>query len=171
MPEIASNRGLSRRQWVGLMSGSAALAAIPGLAAAQNARPQSSEIGVHVFNVRDFGAKGDGKTLDTAAIQSAINAATRDPRFPPVRKDELAGLKYSVDVLSAPEPCTFDDLDPQIYGVIVEDDSGNRRGLLLPALDGINTATHQIEIASRKAGILPGANVKLFRFRAERYSE
>ena len=104
-------------------------------------------------------------------IANAISAATRDPRFPPVRADELPGLKYSVDVLSAPEPCALEDLDPRIYGVIVEDESGIRRGLLLPDLAGIDTARQQVDIASRKAGIAPGTNIKLFRFDSERYSE
>ena len=31
-----------------------------------------------VFNVRDYGAKGDGKTLDSPAINAAIEAAVRD---------------------------------------------------------------------------------------------
>ncbi len=35
-------------------------------------------------------------------IANAINAATRDPRFEPVAADELAQLRYSVDVLAAP---------------------------------------------------------------------
>jgi AMMECR1 domain-containing protein len=110
-------------------------------------------------------------TLAKELIANAVSAATRDPRFPPVRQEELPGLKYSVDVLSAPESTTFSELDPKIYGVIVEDKSGLRRGLLLPNLEGIDTAARQVEIASRKAGIPPGTNVKLFRFRAERYSE
>jgi len=110
-------------------------------------------------------------TLAEEIIANAISAATSDPRFPPLRAAELPNLKYSVDVLSAPEPCRLEDLDPKIYGVIVEDNSGSRRGLLLPDLAGIDTAAEQIEIASGKAGIAPNANVKLFRFRAERYSE
>ena len=110
-------------------------------------------------------------SLAEEIIVNAIHAASRDPRFPPVREDELAGLKLSVDVLSVPEPCRAEDLDPQVYGVIVEDQNGTHRGLLLPDLEDIDTPAQQIEIASRKAGIAPGADVKLFRFRADRYSE
>lgn len=110
-------------------------------------------------------------TLAEEIIANAVSAATRDPRFPPVKKPELPDLKYSVDVLSAPEPATLGELDPKIYGVIVEDEGGSHRGLLLPNLAGINSAAEQIEIASQKAGIKPNTNVKLFRFRSDRYSE
>lgn len=110
-------------------------------------------------------------TLAQEIIWNAVSAATRDPRFSPVAKDELPDLKYSVDVMSPPEPCRLEDLDPKVYGVIVEDNEGLRRGLLLPNLEGIDTAARQVEIAARKAGIAPNAEVKLFRFGAERYSE
>ncbi|HKP11272.1 MAG TPA: AMMECR1 domain-containing protein, partial [Blastocatellia bacterium] len=54
-------------------------------------------------------------------IQSAISAATRDPRFPPVSPGELANLTYGVDVLSPPESVGgVEDLDPAQYGVIIE---------------------------------------------------
>jgi AmmeMemoRadiSam system protein A len=110
-------------------------------------------------------------TLAEEIILNAISAATRDPRFAPVREDELPELKYSVDVLSQPESVKLEDLNPAIYGVIVEDKNGARRGLLLPNLKGIVTAEQQVEIASRKAGITAGDEIKLWRFRAERYPE
>jgi AmmeMemoRadiSam system protein A len=104
-------------------------------------------------------------------IANAINAATRDPRFPPIAPDELPGLRYSVDVLSTPEPASFEELDPAVYGVIVEDEKGMRRGLLLPDLKGIDSARQQVEIAARKAGIAPGTSVRFSRFRVERFRE
>jgi hypothetical protein len=55
--------------------------------------------------------------------------------------------------------------------VIVEDESGEKRGLLLPKLEGIDTATKQVEIAARKAGIRQGLPIKLFRFRVQRFGE
>jgi MEMO1 family protein len=110
-------------------------------------------------------------TLAEEIIANAINAATRDPRFNPVTSEELSNLRYSVDVLSTPEPAEVDDLDPAIYGVIVEDETGLRRGLLLPALEGINTVPQQVEIASRKAGIPPETPVRLSRFSVGRYGE
>lgn len=110
-------------------------------------------------------------TLAAEVIANAVSSATRDPRFPPVTPDELAHLRYSVDVLSIPERAQFEELDPKIYGVIVEDESGRRRGLLLPDLQGVETANQQVEIAARKAGIKPGTPLKFSRFRVERFRE
>jgi AmmeMemoRadiSam system protein A len=111
------------------------------------------------------------QNLADELITNAINAATRDPRFDPVSAGELAKLRYSVDILAAPEPATFEDLDPKIYGVIVEDETGKLRGLLLPDITGVETARQQVEIAARKAGIAPGKPLKLSRFRVDRFSE
>jgi AMMECR1 domain-containing protein len=63
------------------------------------------------------------------------------------------------------------DLDPLCYGVIVEDETGGRRGLLLPDIPGITDAEQQVEIATRKAGIARGEQVKLYRFKVERFRE
>lgn len=101
-------------------------------------------------------------------ISNAISAATRDPRFTPVRPDELDDLVISVDVLSAPEAIESPaELDPVRYGVIVE--AGGRRGLLLPNLEGVDTVEEQIAIARSKAWIAPREPVKLYRFEVVRY--
>ncbi|HXD34227.1 MAG TPA: AmmeMemoRadiSam system protein A [Pyrinomonadaceae bacterium] len=110
-------------------------------------------------------------SLRDEIIANAISAATRDPRFSPVTVNELSQMKYSVDVLGAPEPATMAELDPVQYGVIVEDERGDRRGLLLPDIEGVDTVARQVEIATRKAGIRSGESVKLFRFRVDRFRE
>jgi len=111
------------------------------------------------------------QNLAEELIANAINAATRDPRFDPVSAEELAELRYSVDILGAPESTTFEELDPKMYGVIVEDESGKLRGLLLPDIAGVETARQQVDIAARKAGIAPDKPIKLSRFRVDRYRE
>lgn len=101
-------------------------------------------------------------------MQNAVSAGTRDPRFPPVRADELDQLEYSVDVLGQPEPVnTPDQLDPRQYGVIVS--CGQRRGLLLPDLDGVDTAQQQIDIARQKGGIRATDPYTLQRFKVVRH--
>lgn len=101
-------------------------------------------------------------------IANAISSATRDPRFPQVEASELAELEYNVDILSKPEPVDgVEQLDPERYGVIVE--SGLKRGLLLPDLDGVDTVEKQIEICRMKAGIPFTASITLYRFEVRRY--
>ncbi len=101
-------------------------------------------------------------------IENAISAATRDPRFSPIGPQELPYLDVSVDVLSSPEPISGpEELDPKRYGVIVE--SGWKKGLLLPDLEGVDTVEQQLAIAMAKAGIGRGEKVKLYRFSVERF--
>jgi len=101
-------------------------------------------------------------------IKNVISAAVDDPRFSPVDVSELEDLSISVDVLSAPEEVKdISQLDPKKYGVIVS--SGYKKGLLLPDLEGVDTAEYQIDIATRKAGIYPDEKVELYRFEVKRY--
>ena len=108
-------------------------------------------------------------TLAQEIVANAISAATNDPRFNSVRDSELADMVYSVDVLMPAEPTLMESLDPAIYGVIVEDESESRRGLLLPDIPGVDTAEQQVDIAKRKDGISPETPVKLLRFKVDRY--
>ncbi len=101
-------------------------------------------------------------------IQNAISAATQDPRFMPVNSSELEGLDYSVDILSEPEKvASRSELDPIKFGVIVK--CGERKGLLLPDLEGVDTVDDQISIASTKAGIYLDEDIELYRFEVKRY--
>lgn len=108
------------------------------------------------------------RNIAEEVISNAISSATHDPRFEPVTEDELNDLDYSVDVLTEPEPVPDEThLDPKKYGVIVQ--AGWRRGLLLPDLEGVDSAAYQIDICRQKGGIGPNEPVRLYRFEVKRY--
>ena len=103
-------------------------------------------------------------------VVAAASAARHDPRFPPVRPDELASLEYEVSVIESVEPAaSADDLDPKLYGVLVEVDG--RHAGLLPGIAGVDTVAEQIAIAREKAGIPASCPVRLYRFEVRRYAE
>ena len=108
------------------------------------------------------------ENLALEIIHNAVSAVSEDPRFEPVVEDELKYLDINVDVLGEAEKISSpDQLDVKKYGVIVQ--SGYKRGLLLPDLDGVDTVEQQISIAKRKGGIAPGEDVDLFRFEVVRH--
>ncbi|MEW5783761.1 MAG: AmmeMemoRadiSam system protein A [Bacillota bacterium] len=107
-------------------------------------------------------------TLAEEIIANAVNAAVNDPRFEPLNRAEFDELSISVDVLSPMERISgIEELDPKKFGVLLR--CGHRSGLLLPDLEGIESAAEQVDIARRKAGIAPAAPVELYRFTVTRY--
>ncbi len=108
------------------------------------------------------------ENLAAEIIENAISACSRDPRFDPVKADELKDLEINVDVLGEIEDIdSKDQLDVKRYGVIVS--CGNRRGLLLPDLDGVDSIDEQINIAREKGGIRADEDYKLSRFEVIRH--
>ena len=110
-------------------------------------------------------------TRDSVAeeiIANAVSACSRDPRFSPIREEELRDLEISVDVLGEIEDIgSPEELDVKRYGVIVS--CGRRRGLLLPDLEGVDSVEEQIDIAREKGGIGKHEKYDLQRFEVIRH--
>ena len=75
--------------------------------------------------------------LYNCVIGNAINAAVNDPRFVPLKAEELSQIKIEVSVLTVPQNLSFSSpedllakLRPEIDGVILEE--GGKSATFLP---------------------------------------
>jgi len=68
--------------------------------------------------------------LGEATVRCAASAALHDPRFPPMRSEELAALNVEISVLSPLTPIRPEAIEIGRHGLVVSDE--DHRGLLLP---------------------------------------
>ena len=120
--------------------------------------------------------------LVEAVIDSAINAATEDPRFDPMDPAELDKVVFEVSVLTPPEQVKTDNPKEYVQKIKVGEDGliieqGWHKGLLLPQVP-IEWSWGEEEFLCQtcmKAGLPPDSwltkNTKLFKFKAIIYEE
>jgi AmmeMemoRadiSam system protein A len=109
-------------------------------------------------------------------IDNAWAAAFRDPRFPALKREELAGLSVEVHVLTPMAPLPFTTradlharLRPHVDGLQLESES--RRGVFLPVMwEQLPTPEEFVRQLLRKAGIRDGEAFTAQRFEARMFS-
>jgi AmmeMemoRadiSam system protein A len=114
-------------------------------------------------------------SLAAVIAHCAKSAALEDPRFEPVRLDELSGIEIELSVLSQLTDATKGQIEPGKHGLIVS--SGWKRGVLLPqvATQFHWDAVRFLEETCVKAGMEPNAwqdeSTRIQTFTAEVFSE
>lgn len=107
-------------------------------------------------------------SLAEEVVRNAALAATRDPRYDPVKKVEVDELTIRIEVVTPPEPVDdISKLNPEVDGLIVR--SGKKQGVLLPGIEGIETVEQQEKICRSKGGIKPNEPVTYSRFRVDQH--
>ncbi|MBI5522475.1 MAG: AmmeMemoRadiSam system protein B [Desulfarculus sp.] len=77
-----------------------------------------------------IGAMVARRPLAREVVAMAVEAALRDPRFPPVRTQELDGLELELSVLSPMQPCRPEEVRVGVDGLLIE--GRGSTGVLLP---------------------------------------
>jgi MEMO1 family protein len=114
--------------------------------------------------------------LHKAVSEMAVNASTKDPRFPAVSKGELKDIHIEISVLSPLQPVTrIEEIEMGRHGLYIM--KGNYAGLLLPqvATEYKWNREEFLQQTCRKAGLPPTAwkekGVQLYMFSAQIFSE
>jgi AmmeMemoRadiSam system protein A len=89
--------------------------------------------------------------LGDSIVRCAGSSALQDPRFPPIRPEDLAELHVEISILSPPAPIPLEEVELGRHGLLVA--RGTQRGLLLPqvAVEHHLTREQFFEETCRKA--------------------
>jgi len=111
-----------------------------------------------------------------SVIENTVNAATKDPRFPPIGENELDMVDIEISVMTPLKPLEdIEDIEVGRDGLLLE--RGFHRGLLLPqvATEWGWDKYEFLEQTCRKAGLPPDAyqkkDTKIFCFQAQVFGE
>jgi AmmeMemoRadiSam system protein A len=113
--------------------------------------------------------------LGEAIVRCAASAAIEDPRFTPMRADQLENLSIEISLLSPPVPIAPESIEIGRHGLLISLHS--QRGLLLPqvAVEHHLSREQFLEETCRKAGLRREAwrdpEALLFGFTCEVFSE
>lgn len=112
--------------------------------------------------------------LYRAVVETARAAASDDPRFSPLNKEEQQNLRISISVLSQLRPISPEQIEIGRHGVVIS--KNGLRGLLLPQVaieHGWDCATFLDQVCL-KAGLAPNAwrsDAAIEGFTAETFAE
>jgi AmmeMemoRadiSam system protein A len=115
------------------------------------------------------------ESLGDSIVRCAASAALQDPRFPPMRPDELDSLQIEISLLSPATPIRLEEIVIGRHGLVVS--RGAQRGLLLPqvATEHHFTPEQFLQETCRKAQFERDAwrepGTQLFGFTCEVFSE
>ena len=113
--------------------------------------------------------------LGDAIVHCAASAALEDPRFAPMKPDQLGELSIEISLLSPAQPIAPESIEIGRHGLLVL--LHGQRGLLLPQVAIEHRLTRQqfLEETCRKAGLPREAwrdpEVRIFGFTCEIFSE
>ena len=113
--------------------------------------------------------------LRESIIHCAQSAAFRDPRFPPLRAEELSGLEIEISILSDLFPIALHEIQIGKHGLLVATE--DHRGLLLPQVATEHKLSREefLEETCHKAGLPRDAwrapQTKIYAFTCEIFGE
>lgn len=118
--------------------------------------------------------------LAEAVVEAAMGAAFRDPRFPPLQRDELNRVYLEISILSESEPVgassedeVLNELRPGKDGVVLE--YGEQRATFLPVVwEQFDNPANFLDALKRKAGLPRDVwpqGIRVHRYTTNRFSE